>query len=271
MSAAPPLNPIGTAAPAPVETSNTSWLAGSWWQQLQPGSWRGVGFVMDATPTKAGRRVALHEYPYRDSVWPEDLGKLPRRYQVSAFLTGDDCYEQKRRMIEACEKAGPGTLVHPILGSIQVVLLDFTTTDRRDRGRYVEVDFEFIDAVTAGSVAPSSSSATGEAVKTYAGALNSAASTALAQNLTGLKPIPSAPIGFVQNYAKLAVDAVNDPARAVNAVAGLPGLFGRYSTGRMMQLQPATATVTSVLANSNLARQGVIDAASALVGAAEAL
>jgi prophage DNA circulation protein len=267
MSAAPPLNPIGTAGPTPVETTNTSWLAGSWWQQLQPGSWRGIGFVMDATPTKAGRRIALHEYPYRDTVWSEDLGKLPRHYQVSAFLVGDDCYQQKIRMIAACEQAGTGTLVHPILGSLQVILLDFTTTDRRDRGRYVEVEFEFIDAA-ANALSPGSTAATGDAVKSLAGALNSTSATALASNLAGLKPVPTAPVGFVDNFAAIAVSAVNDPARALNAVAGLQGLFGRYSNGRLMTLQPAEATVASAIAGSVETRQAVIDAANALVGAA---
>jgi prophage DNA circulation protein len=270
MSAAPPLNPIGTAAPTPTDTTSTSWLAGTWWQQLQPGSWRGVGFVMDATPTKAGRRVALHEYPYRDTVWPEDLGKLPRRYQVSAYLVGDDVYAQKRSMIAACEQAGAGTLVHPILGSIQCVLLDFTTTERRDRGRYVEVEFEFIDAASA-AILPSSSSATTDAVKTVAGSLNTTAATALAHNLAGLPPLAVQPLNAVSSFANVAVNAVNDPARALNAVSGLVGLYGRYASGRMSTLQPETATVASLLATATNTRQAVLTAATALQGAARGL
>jgi len=270
MSAAPPLNPIGTAAPTPIDTTNTSWAAGTWWQQLQPGSWRGVGFVMDTTPTKAGRRVALHEYPYRDTVWPEDLGKLPRRYQVSAFLVGDDVYSQKRAMIAACEEAGAGTLVHPILGAVQVVLLDFTTTERRDRGRYVEVELEFIDAASA-ALAPSPSSATGDAVKSLAGALNTTSASALGNNLAGLPPLATMPAGAVSNFARVAVDAVNDPARALNAVAGLVGLYGRYASGRMSTLLPETATVASALSTAVNTRQAVLDAANALQGAARGL
>ena len=45
----------------------------------------GVGFVLDAGDTAAGRRVAIHEYPYRDDAWAEDLGKLPRRFSIQAF------------------------------------------------------------------------------------------------------------------------------------------------------------------------------------------
>jgi hypothetical protein len=55
---------IGSAAA--IDNSGNSWSSGEWWQQLQPGSWRGCGFVLDAGETRAGRRIAIHEYPYRD-------------------------------------------------------------------------------------------------------------------------------------------------------------------------------------------------------------
>lgn len=270
MSAAPPLSPIGTSTGTHAsDTSGSSWLGGSWSQQLQPGSWRGVGFVLDATPTKAGRRIALHEYPYRDTIWAEDLGKLPRHYQVSAFLVGDDCYQQKLRMIAACEQAGAGTLVHPILGSVQVVLLDFSTTERRDRGRYVEVEFDFIDASSM-AAAPTASAATGNIVKSMATSLNNVASTVLAANIGGVALAPN-PIAGVASFANLAVNAVNDPARALNAVSGMVGLFGRYANGRLATLQPAAASVSSLLATAVNTRQAVLDAAGALRNAASAL
>ena len=140
MSAIPPgLGPLTQTAGLTLtpDTSSTSWLQGSWWQQLQPGSWRGVGFVMDAAENRAGRRVAVHEYPYRDTVWAEDLGRLPRRFAFQAFLVGDDVYQQRNAMILACEQPGEGTLVHPTLGAVQCVLLDFTTTERGGQIVYI--------------------------------------------------------------------------------------------------------------------------------------
>src|SRR5436190_10552423 len=99
------LQTIGTAANA-IDNSGRSWEGGHWFEQLQPGSWRGHGFVMDMAQTSGGRRTALHEYPYRDSIWLEDLGKLPRRYVFQAFLTGDDVYQRRDAMLAACEKPG---------------------------------------------------------------------------------------------------------------------------------------------------------------------
>ena len=41
---------------------------------LQPASWRGMGFAVTGGRVRAGRRKALHEYPFRDGVWVEDMG-----------------------------------------------------------------------------------------------------------------------------------------------------------------------------------------------------
>lgn len=265
MSALPPTNPIGTSAGTPIDNSGTSWLQGSWWQNLQPGSWRGCGFVMEAAENRAGRRTAVHEYPYRDTVWVEDLGRLPRRFAFQAFLVGDDVYQQRNALISACEQAGAGTLVHPTLGSLQCVLIDFSTTDRRDRGRYVEVSFQFI---LAGDLTfPTSSIATGDNVLAAGAALNNASASDLSRTLSGMSFVPNVSAAFIPSFASAAVDAVNDPARALSAVSGLQGLFGRYSAGRMSSLLPSTATVESQLSNAITTRQAVIDAATALTQA----
>jgi prophage DNA circulation protein len=160
-----------------IDQSNTTWLQSTWWQQLQPGSWRGVGFVMDAAELKTGRRVAMHEYPYRDTVWPEDLGRLPRRFSFQAFLVGDDVYQQRDAMVEACEQPGEGTLVHPTFGSVECVLVDFTTTDRRERGRMVEIAFSFV--VSGDILFPTTALATGAQVGALAGGLNEASAADL--------------------------------------------------------------------------------------------
>jgi len=262
MSAAPPLNPIGTIAGSPADNSGTSWLAGNWWQHLQPGSWRGHGFVMDVAENRMGRRTAVHEYPYRDSVWVEDLGRLPRRFAVQAYLTGDDVYQQRDAMIAACEQPGAGTLVHPTLGALQVICIDFATVDRRERGRWVEITLQFI--LSGDLTFPTSSIATGDNVTAAAGALNTASAADLSRSLSAVSFVPNVSTAFVPSFATAAINAVNDPARSLNAVAGLVGLYGRYSSGPMATLQPATTTVQTALAAAVTTRQTVLDAAHAL-------
>jgi prophage DNA circulation protein len=252
-----------------TDQSGASWLGSTWYQQLQPGSWRDVGFVMDAAENKAGRRTAIHEYPYRDTVWVEDLGRLPRRFSFQAFQVGDDVYQQRDAMIQACEQAGEGTLVHPTLGSVQCVLIDFTTTDRRERGRVVELAFSFV--VSGDILFPATALATGDNVNAAAGALGQASAADLSSTLSAASFIPSMAGRAISGFIGLANLAVDDPTRALNAVAGLQGYYGRYSTGNRSVLQPPSATVQSVLADSITSRQAVLDAGTQLANATSAL
>lgn len=244
-----------------IDNSGQTWMGGAWRNQLQPGSWRGVGFVLDAGETHAGRRLAVHEYPYRDTAWAEDLGKLPRRFNVTAFLVGDDVYSQRDQMVTACEQAGSGTLVHPTFGSVEVVLLDFTVTDRRERGRVVEVAMQFMLASDVRF--PSSAISTADAITSAAGVLNTASAFDLSQALSGQSLIINA-AKDVSGFTSTAIGAVSDATRALNAVRGLTGFYGRYSTGSRSSLMSATATVQSALSAATTTRSAVMSAAGSV-------
>lgn len=244
------------------DASGLSWGAGAWFQQLQPGSWRGCGFVLDSGDTAAGRRVAIHEYPYRDDAWAEDLGKLPRRFTIQAFIVGDDVYQQRDAMLRACEEAGTGTLVHPTLGSIQCVLLEFGCADRRERGRVVELQFTFI---VAGDVLyPSTATATGANVLSAVAKLNVASASDLGSTLRSIGNAAKAATDTVSHYAGIATGLVGDATRIFNSVRGLVGFYGRFATGSRSTLQPVTATVQSVLGAATTART-LVNTSAALV------
>jgi prophage DNA circulation protein len=246
-----------------IDNTGNSWSGGQWWQQLQPGSWRGVGFVLDAGQTAAGRRIALHEYPYRDDAWAEDLGKLPRRFMVQAFLVGDDVYQQRDAMLRVVEQSGAGTLVHPTLGSIQCVLLEFSSTDRRERGRYVELQFAFI---LAGDVQyPTTAIATGSAVTSAAAVLNSVSRGDLGSALAQITSVPIAAIASVQQFTGLATRAVSDASQIVGAVRGLAGGYhGRFANGALSTLHAANATVSGLLGAATTTRSAVFAAADSV-------
>jgi prophage DNA circulation protein len=211
-----------------------------------------VGFVLDAGQTKAGRRVAIHEYPYRDTAWSEDLGLLPRRFTVEAYLTGVDVYQQRDAMLKACEQPGAGTLIHPTLGSLQCVLLDFTVTDRRERGRYVEVALSFI---LAGDVRyPSTALSTGDAITSAGAALKAASKGDLGGVLASVTSSVHDVTSAVGKYTSIAGTMVNDASRVFGAVRGLSGFFGRFSTGSRSTLLPVTATIQSALGAATKAR-----------------
>jgi prophage DNA circulation protein len=240
-----------------IDNSGQSWSASEWWLQLQPGSWRGVGFVMDTAETRTGRRVAIHEYPYRDTAWVEDLGKLPRRFSMQAFLCGDDVYSQRDAMVAACEQAGAGTLVHPTLGSAECVLLDFAVSDRREHGRVVEVTFNFLQASDARL--PAAAISTTAAVNSAIGNVNAAMRLDLGSALAGVR-VPNV-ASDVSGFASMSIASVNDATRALNAVRGLAGYFGRYAGGRRGDQLPAGSTVQTALAAATVSRTAVLGAA----------
>lgn len=49
---------------------------------LLPASWRGVPFAVTDHVTTVTRRQAVHEYPDREDVWTEDMGRGADRKSV---------------------------------------------------------------------------------------------------------------------------------------------------------------------------------------------
>lgn len=96
----------------------------AWKDKMQAASFRGVAFEVEQDDGAFGRRVQVHEYPQRDKPYTEDLGRAAREFSITGFLLGDDYLEQRDRLLEALEKAGPGALVHPWYGEMTVCLKD---------------------------------------------------------------------------------------------------------------------------------------------------
>ncbi|AXZ12081.1 DNA circularization N-terminal domain-containing protein [Klebsiella pneumoniae] len=119
----------------------------SWIDNLQDASLRGVPFKVDEDEASFGRRVQIHEYPNRDKPWAEDMGRATRRFSVQAYLVGDDYFEQRNRLIEAVEKPGSCTLVHPFYGEMTVTVTDeVRVSHTKDEGRMCRVSFSFIES-----------------------------------------------------------------------------------------------------------------------------
>ena len=92
----------------------------SWREQLQQASFRGVEFFVDDHSLEFGRRVQLHDYPFKDDAYAEDLGGKGETYSFPAFVVGEDYIAQRDKLIDALNKQGPGTLVHRYLGQVRV-------------------------------------------------------------------------------------------------------------------------------------------------------
>ncbi|AIO23675.1 DNA circularization protein [Burkholderia cepacia] len=259
-------------------------LSGNWQSLMRGASYGGVPFAVEAARTAGGRRNAVHDYPYRDEVWVEDLGKLPRQFNLVGFLVedsliygGGSVIGQRDRMFNVCEAAGPQTLVHPTFGTIENVnCLNVEFMERKDLGRVVEVMFTFIR--TGLRIYPKAVDSTQDVVSAAAEALNASSlldfikntASAIQAGAAVVQSAVSAAVGIYQ----LGVTAVNDVKRFLGAVSTLSGNFGRLFGGGNSgylgsnQKAPAGTTVSMLIKNDTALRSAVNSTGTALQAAA---
>ncbi len=88
------------------------------------GSWRGIAFHVPDVSTPAGRQIVSIALPGTDITLHEDLGLYTGPIHITGLVVGDDYVATAKALQAACEMPGPGTLVHPWLGPLTVVLKD---------------------------------------------------------------------------------------------------------------------------------------------------
>ncbi|WLG91601.1 DNA circularization protein [Pseudomonas cucumis] len=114
----------------------------NWRDRLLPASFRGVGFWVDQAKTPVGKKGQLHEYPQRDLPFFEGLGQQAKIHDLTAFIVGPDCLEQRDKLLKALEQ-GSGELVHPWLGRLQVKVGECDMTQTRQDGGLVTFALKF--------------------------------------------------------------------------------------------------------------------------------
>ena len=92
----------------------------TWREQLQEASYRGVIFHVRSDEREVGRRLAVHEFPFAADPYVEDLGRAPDRFNLDAYIVGDDVFGQYQTLVDALTQAGSGELIHPIFGAVEV-------------------------------------------------------------------------------------------------------------------------------------------------------
>jgi prophage DNA circulation protein len=239
---------------------------------LQTASFRGVPFKVVTAQTRKGRRPAVHEYPYVDGGWVEDMGRALRIYSFSGYLIGDAAPVMQLLLDNAVETKGPGLLIHPTIGAVQVSVVSASTAIHKDRMRVIEVAFQFVEA--GSPIFPTAIIATVVAVLAAA----DSALTASGADLGGVA-IPAAAAGpavtgegqaVVASFAAAATAGGANPTAIVGMAAALPPpdastSYGRYGAGSASTMLPVGTTVATLQAQ--LANQR---SALALAGAAAA-
>ncbi|WP_299376034.1 DNA circularization N-terminal domain-containing protein [uncultured Kiloniella sp.] len=119
----------------------------SWKDKLRPASLDDVPFeVFSHSADVAGRQIALHEFPGKDKSHPEDMRKKTSDYSVEAYVIGEDYFEKRDNLIAVCGKPGARKLVHPWLGSLDVICVGCKLTETTREGRMASFTLTFIEA-----------------------------------------------------------------------------------------------------------------------------
>lgn len=246
----------------------------SFFDNLQPASLGGVPFGVLGGEGRFGRRIQLHQYPFRDMPWPEDLGRGARRIDLTGFLLegdaltgGGDVIAQLQAMIGVVEQPGPLTLVHPTLGTLKVVVPEecFRHVERWDAGRFFEISISCIEA--GQRIFPSVAPNTGAAVSSaYSAALPMFASD-FSSGVTGAlgldASVISMAISVAASWGAIALSLGGDASAVFHMTAELQGSYGRYFGGAVSGfLANASPTAGTTPTTASLIAQGAANLAA---------
>lgn len=96
--------------------------------QMLEASFRGVNFRVHSEASDAGRKIVLHELLNSSERFVEDLGEVPVKFSIEAFVHGIGFRDNATRLETALRQEGVGRLVLPTFGALDVFALPYTKT-----------------------------------------------------------------------------------------------------------------------------------------------
>lgn len=121
----------------------------SWRDRFRPASFRGVTFYVETGARAGGRRGVNFEYPKRDVPSDEDMGRRAKRWAVTGYVIGPDYDIDAQDLEDALNAEGPGALVQPNFGEMQVRCDTYARQESKDRMGMAVFEMVFIEAGTS--------------------------------------------------------------------------------------------------------------------------
>lgn len=92
-----------------------------WKNRLRDASYKGVKFKVLSSDTEIGRRNVLHQYPFQEEAFLEDLGQDADQFSIEAFVIQSSSnlfnyFTARDKLIKVLKDGVPGKLIHPFLG-----------------------------------------------------------------------------------------------------------------------------------------------------------
>lgn len=117
----------------------------SWTNTLQDASFRGVPFEVLGVGDEGGKTLAVIQLPYVNGGNIDDMGNEPEAIAVRALLRGDDYETRLQTLLSALRTQGPGELVHPIFGAVQVLAARWRVEHDAERRDQAELSIQFLE------------------------------------------------------------------------------------------------------------------------------
>jgi hypothetical protein len=113
---------------------------------LLPASWRGIAFfVKNEVLVEGGRRIILHEYPNSSERFVEDLGRIPPKFTITAFVSGADFAERANQLELALKRKGRGWLSMPTFGIKRLFAMPYKKDASQTAVGEIRFDLSFVD------------------------------------------------------------------------------------------------------------------------------
>lgn len=250
---------------------------------LLPASFRGAFFAVTNSDSSRGRRLAVHQYPGRDEPWPEDMGRAPRRFRLRGFILDGDIRLghtpvslQRTALVKALEQKGAGTLTHPTLGVLSVVVERFNVGEELDAERRSAVEVEFLEAgqqsFPSGIVSSSGIAAATKLLDVATKVEGAVAIGAAFLSGSSRSDALTSALTWTSQIGALGVDAT-----ALHRLAALlPGSFGRFAAGgnsglngRNASPYAASVSIADLIPIASQQRVAITNAAAVLLAAVD--
>lgn len=231
------------------------------------GSFKGVPISIESSSVDGGRKIAVKQFPNRNTQNVEDLGLRPRRYSLEIIVsakTTQDYFSYRNSLLAVLESGGAGELIHPLYGRIEnIVAVSYSLSENFTSFGNTVVSVEFEVKNNTGIPQSAGNSVTN--VQSLNNAVVAAVQADIAENFA-VSP------GFTGNF-EAAVNKVNgiiekatQAVSFVGATAQIPNEFNAL----LERLAGSTNSLVSTPAALALATIELFDNVNALYDSAEA-